>query len=405
MPRKKTTEQENTAVQNDAVETKKTVMEDAATEPEEKIDADAVAETVSDEASADLKKETGNEETKEDSDAKTPEEHVTEEPPNEDVSYETVEPEMVVPEPVKEQKKLELGVLKIRLDEEEQEDDEFETLWNELVTYYRTRRILPVTVTGIERTQLAGNVVVTYYKDQRILVPMTEMMINLSEERGEGYTLSERLERVCNTMLGAEIDVMIKGMDKKNGSVVASRQDAMMRKREKFYLTPLSDGLPQVREGRIVEGRIIGVTQLVARVELFGVETTLAASELSWDWLPNVSDKFHVGDKLNVLIKEMKGDSVDNLRIVADVKSITTNVSMENLKKCQVQNKYIGEVTNMRNGVAYIRLKVGVNAMAHTNYDRRTPGKGDIVSFVITRINPEYGNVTGIITKIIKQSI
>ena len=405
MPRKKTTEQENTAVQNDAVETKKTAMEDAATEPEEKTDADAVAETVSDEASADLKKETGNEETKEDSDGKTPEESVTEEPPTEDVSDETAEPEPVVPETVKEQKKLELGVLKIRLDEEEQEDDEFETLWNELVTYYRTRRILPVTVTGIERTQLAGNVVVTYYKDQRILVPMTEMMINLSEERGEGYTLSERLERVCNTMLGAEIDVMIKGMDKKNGSVVASRQDAMMRKREKFYLTPLSDGLPQVREGRIVEGRIIGVTQLVARVELFGVETTLAASELSWDWLPNVSDKFHVGDKLNVLIKEMKGDSVDNLRIVADVKSITTNVSMENLKKCQVQNKYIGEVTNMRNGVAYIRLKVGVNAMAHTNYDRRTPGKGDIVSFVITRINPEYGNVTGIITKIIKQSI
>ena len=405
MPRKKTTEQKNNAVQNDAVETKKTAMEDAATEPVEKTDADAVAETVSDEASTDLKKETGNEETKEDSDAKTPEESVTEEPPTEDVSDETVEPEPVVSEPVKEQKKLELGVLKIRLDEEEQEDDEFETLWNELVTYYRTRRILPVTVTGIERTQLAGNVVVTYYKDQRILVPMTEMMINLSEERGEGYTLSERLERVCNTMLGAEIDVMIKGMDKKNGSVVASRQDAMMRKREKFYLTPLSDGLPQVREGRIVEGRIIGVTQLVARVELFGVETTLAASELSWDWLPNVSDKFHVGDKLNVLIKEMKGDSVDNLRIVADVKSITTNVSMENLKKCQVQNKYIGEVTNMRNGVAYIRLKVGVNAMAHTNYDRRTPGKGDIVSFVITRINPEYGNVTGIITKIIKQSI
>ena len=52
-----------------------------------------------------------------------------------------------------------------------------------------------------------------------------------------------------------------------------------------------------------------------------------------------------------------------------------------------------------------LRLKVGVNAIAHTNYDRRTPAKGDMVSFVITRINTEYGNVAGIITKIIKQSI
>ena len=401
MPRKKATEQENTTVQNEAVEEKKTAPDNAEIESAENQDISPASEVVQNDA------ETGEvpKPDKEDVKDSSQDVNVNEEPASEETTAAESIPDHEEQEPVKETKKLDLGVLKIRLDEEEQEDDEFETLWNELVTYYRSRRILPVTVTGIERTQLAGNVVVTYYKDQRILVPMTEMMINLSEERGEGYTLSERLERVCNTMLGAEIDVMIKGMDKKNGSVVASRQDAMLRKSEKFYLTPLSDGLPQVREGRIVEGRIIGVTQLVARVELFGVETTLAASELSWDWLPNVSDKFHVGDKLNVLIKELKGDSIDNLRIVADVKSITTNVSMENLKKCQVQNKYIGEVTNMRNGVAYIRLKIGVNAMAHTNYDRRTPGKGDIVSFVITRINPEYGNVTGIITKIIKQSI
>ena len=401
MPRKKATEQENTTVQNEVVEEKKTALENAEVEPTENQDINPTSEAVSNDAEAVEEPKPVKEDVKDSSQNV----NVNEEPaPKETTADESI-PEPEEQEPVKETKKLDLGILKIRLDEEEQEDDEFETLWNELVTYYRARRILPVIVTGIERTQLAGNVVVTYYKDQRILVPMTEMMINLSEERGEGYTLSERLERVCNTMLGAEIDVIIKGMDKKNGSVVASRQDAMMRKRQKFYLTPLSDGLPQVREGRIVEGRIIGVTQLVARVELFGVETTLAASELSWDWLPNVSDKFHVGDKLNVLIKELKGDSIDNLRIVADVKSITTNVSMENLKKCQVQNKYIGEITNVRNGLAYIRLKIGVNAMAHTNYDRRTPGKGDIVSFVITRINPEYGNVTGIITKIIKQSI
>ena len=389
MPRKKLTEQENDIIQNEFSDDMETSIEnvEVVSEPVENTDMDTASESVSEDVDINISDEAEPEEESLD-DATDDGHHGAE--------YTAAE---------EERRKTDLGILKIRLDEEDAEDDAFETLWNELVTFYRTRRALPVIVTGIERTQLAGNVVVTYYKDQRILVPMTEMMINLSEERGEGYTISERLERVCNTMLGAEIDVMIKGMDKKNGSVVASRQDAMMRKREKFYLTPLSDGLPQVREGRIVEARIIGVTQLVARVEIFGVETTLAASELSWDWLPNVSDKFHVGDKLNVLIKELKGDSVDNLKIVVDVKSITTNVSMENLKKCSVQNKYIGEVTNVRNGVAYIRLKIGVNAMAHTNYDRRTPGKGDMVSFVITRINPEYGNVTGIITKIIKQSV
>lgn len=299
-------------------------------------------------------------------------------------------------------RKLRLGVLKVNLDEEESQDDEFETQWNEIVTFYRTRRLVPVTITGIEKTQLAGHVVVTYYKNQRILVPLTEMLIFQSDDSDMDYS---QFERICSTMLGAEIDVIIKGIDKKSESVVASRRDAMMRKREKFYLTPLSDGLPHVREGRIVEARIISVTQLVARLEVFGVETTLGASELSWDWLPNVSDKFSVGDRLNVLIKEIRGDKPDNLRIIADVKSITVNTSMENISKCTVQNRYVGVITNVRNGIAYLRLKVGVNAIAHTNYDRRTPAKGDTVSFVITRINTEYGNVAGIITKIIKQSI
>ena len=301
--------------------------------------------------------------------------------------------------------KQKLGVLKVNLDEEESQDDEFETQWNEIVTFYRTRRLVPVTITGIEKTQLAGHVVVTYYKNQRILVPLTEMLIFLSDEPNTDYSQFERLERICSTMLGAEIDVIIKGIDKKTESVVASRRDAMMRKREKFYLTPLSDGLPHIREGRVVEARIIGVTQLVARLEVFGVETTLGASELSWDWLPNVSDKFSVGDRLNVLIKEIRGDKADNLKIIADAKSITVNTSMENISKCTVQNRYVGVITNVRNGIAYLRLKVGVNAIAHTNYDRHTPAKGDMVSFVITRINTEYGNVAGIITKIIKQSI
>lgn len=171
MPRKKSNESENTMVQNEtAVETNQ-IAEDLNEEKQETIN------TVED--------------------IPIPAE-------------ETADNEESRPDP--EHPKLKLGVLKLQHDDEEQEDDAFETLWNELGTFYRSRRFVPVIVTGIERTKLAGNVVVTYYKDQRILVPLTEMMINLSEERGEGYTLTERLERICNTMLGAEIDVIIKGI-------------------------------------------------------------------------------------------------------------------------------------------------------------------------------------------------
>lgn len=309
--------------------------------------------------------------------------------------------------PSEPQEHLNLGVLKLNRDEETQpEINEKAFVWNELSNANRSKRMVTVTITGLESTQLAGNVVVGTYKGQRIIIPTSEMMINLAEDKkyNDG-SINERLARICNTMLGAEIDVIIKGMDKKASSIVASRKEAMLKKRERFYLTPLSDGLPQVREGRIVEGRIIAVTPMVARIELFGVEVSMSAAQLSWDWISDVSERYYVGERINVLIEKLEGDNIDNLRVTPDVKSITPNTSAENLEKCTVQGRYIGEVTNIRNGIAYLRLLNGVNAIAHTNYDKRNPGKGDLVSFVITRINHDYGNVSGIITRIIKQFI
>ena len=45
-----------------------------------------------------------------------------------------------------------------------------------------------------------------------------------------------RLNRILGTMLGAEIDFIVKGIDSTTHSAVASRRDAMLRKRQTFYL-------------------------------------------------------------------------------------------------------------------------------------------------------------------------
>lgn len=298
-----------------------------------------------------------------------------------------------------------MKILKIDANEEWDDYDENEVTWHELVVARRMHKPVAVRLAGIERMQI-GNVVVAYYKAQRVIIPMTEMMVNLSKDvRYQDKELPERLERICNTMLGAEIDVIIKGLDKATESVVASREEAMLQKRKKFYLTPLEDGLPHVREGRIVEGRIIALTPMVARIEVFGIEITMSATEISWEWISDISQKYHVGEKLPLLITHLEGDNVDNLKIKVDAKSVIQNLPRKNLEKCVVQGKYIGEVSNVRKGVAFINLRNGVNAIAHSNFDKRYPGKGDIVSFVVTRINYEHGNVAGIISRIIKQNI
>ena len=83
----------------------------------------------------------------------------------------------------------------------------------------------------------------------------------------------------------------------------------------------------------------------------------------------------------------------------------TNSQFKEALKRCRVQSKYAGRVTDVHKGIVYVRLSNGVNAVAHSCYDRRTPGKKDDVSFVVTKLDEERSIAVGIITRIIRQNL
>ena len=56
-------------------------------------------------------------------------------------------------------------------------------------------------------------------------------------------------------------------------------------------------------------------------------------------------------------------------------------------------------------GATFVKLDIGVNALAYSCTDRRLPGKHDDVSFVVTRLDQERGVAVGIITRIMRQNI
>ena len=96
---------------------------------------------------------------------------------------------------------------------------------------------------------------------------------------------------------------------------------------------------------------------------------------------------------------------VYQLLIRADIRSITDADQLEKLNRCTLQARYAGIITDIRGGRLYIRLSNGVNAIAETCYDSRTPGKRDEVSFVLTKINTERRIAYGIVARIIRQNL
>ena len=277
-------------------------------------------------------------------------------------------------------------------------------LWHEIRNAYRTRRILTGTLDGIEQTTGGKTLATVSFRGFRIAIPIREMLV-LEERMPSGRAYADymnRLNRILGTMLGAEIDFIVKGIDSTTHSAVASRREAMLRKRQTFYLGKDVSGNPYIYPGRLVEARVIAVAEKVLRVEAFGIECAIFARDLSWQWVSDVRDLYSVGDRVLVRVQEISGEDVEHLSIRADIRSTFSETSVDNLKKCQVQSKYAGKVTDLRGGVVYIRLN---NGIAHTCYDSRMPGKKDDVSFAVTRLDEEHGIAVGIITRIIKRNL
>lgn len=279
--------------------------------------------------------------------------------------------------------------------------------WHEIHNAYRTRRILTGFLGGLERTDSGKTVAVIEYNGYRILIPFKEMAIGIPNQlTGKEYSdMVIRYNKLFSNMMGCEIDFIVRGIDSKTKSVVASRADAMMKKRKTFYFDVNEDGTYRIYEGRIVQARVIAVAEKAIRVEIFGAECSIVARDLAWDWIGDAHERFSVGDQVLVRILKVNRESLEKLSVKADVKSVSDNSSRDNLQKCRVQSKYVGKVTDVHKGVVFIRLTNGVNAIAHSCLDRRMPGKKDDVCFAVTHIDEEQSVAVGIITRIIKQNL
>ena len=323
-------------------------------------------------------------------------EEVKEDIPDNEESPEDTEPDEEVP------------ILTINVGGEAQTDNErAEIIWHEIRTSHIARRTLTGMLGGIEQLENGTTVAIVDYKGYRIVIPLKEMgILTLNGMHPDKYKeYVSRQQKLLNNMLGADIDFIVKGIDLETRSVVASRKDAMLKKRKTFYMEHNEDGSYKIYNGRIVQARVLAVAEKGIRVEIFGVECSIMARDLSWDWIGDAHDRFSVGDHILVRVLSVERESLENITVTADVKSVTEPDRRPNLGLCRVQSKYAGRVTDVHNGVIYVRLTNGVNAIAHSCYDRRLPGKKDDVSFAVTHIDEERGVAIGIITRIIKQNL
>lgn len=74
-------------------------------------------------------------------------------------------------------------------------------------------------------------------------------------------------------------------------------------------------------------------------------------------------------------------------------------------RNARFREKYAETVEDIHKETVFVRLSIGVNAIAHSCYDNRTVGKKDEVSFVVTHIDEERNVAVRLISRIIRQNL
>ena len=75
-----------------------------------------------------------------------------------------------------------------------------------------------------------------------------------------------------------------------------------------------------------------------------------------------------------VCVNKIEMPDAESMTVAVDAKGATENTNKDNLKKCHRQGKYSGIVVDVYKGTYFIRLDLGVNAIAHECNMASLPG-------------------------------
>lgn len=261
--------------------------------------------------------------------------------------------------------------------------------------------ILRANLYAVDQTSGGMPYGVLLYKDMRVIIPAAEL-VNLDQiQVDEDTTIEREANAVLNGMLDAEIEFVPKGISAADGIITGSRREAMEKQAKRFYLTPAISGQPLIIENGLAEGKIIRVTTHTVTVELFGVDTVIVGEELSWSWLNDAREVYHVGE--TVVVRVLKIDiQGSEIVVTASIRMTEKDPYIDLEKKLQIRRNYVGEIQSPGN--RFIRVKLD-NLDCMCPYpdwmDAVIPGTK--VSVKVVSINPDLHRIRGSITRVIKE--
>jgi len=261
------------------------------------------------------------------------------------------------------------------------------------------RKILTTTIDGIDTDGDSLPRVVFYVGTVKVLIPFTEMGMDLNPEEID----PGRAAGIIDSMLGAKIDYMVRGVDVRNRLAGASRRAAMLLRRRTILNARLEDDF-RIKVGTIATARVLQVYRASMLVEVYGYQTYMRRNAASNLWVNDIREFVQVGEEKPVEIVELERDpqTGEVTHMAVSIRGVDDAPQTE----LRVGNTYTGNITGFSDTAYFVRVAgvpLDVRCPINSNNVMDIMGAGDYVKFVVRGVYDE--RPTGSIRKVIKKAV
>ena len=190
--------------------------------------------------------------------------------------------------------------------------------------------------------------------------------------------------------IGMEVEFKIIELNRRRNRAIFSERAALQawKQIQKMRL------VQELSENEIRRGRVAGISNFGAFVDLGGADGLIHISELSWEQVNSPEDVVHVGQELDVFV--LKVDR-ENLKIALSLRRLQPEPWDEVGSKFHVGQVVKGKVTKLANFGAFARIDGGIEGLIHISelshqvikHPRDVVSEGDEFDLRIIRIEPE----------------
>ena len=193
-------------------------------------------------------------------------------------------------------------------------------------------------------TQILGGGLSVVVDEARVFIPAS--------------LVSDTYEKDLSKYQGQEIEFVISEFNPRRNRVIGDRRQLLVAERAEKQ----KELFAKISVGDRMEGTVKNVTDFGAFIDLGGVDGLLHISEMSWGRVENPKKVFQVGDKVEVMIKD-----IHDTKIALSLKFPETNPWANAAEDYAVGTVITGKVARMTDFGAFVELAPGVDALLNVS--------------------------------------